>query len=77
MPIIEEDEREEKSKESSRGTSGRYGKTTKGTARIEEEFNRRVKEEGRKALWKRHPRRGMTIRIGLVYKGNDSGICKV
>jgi len=77
VPIIEKDEREEESKESSRGTSSACDKTTKGTVRIEEEFNRRVKEEGRKALWKRHPRRGTTIRIGLVYKGNDSGICRV
>jgi len=33
VPIIGENKREEKSKESSRGMSGACGKTTKGTAR--------------------------------------------
>jgi len=47
---MREDKREKESKESSRGTSGACGKTTKGTARMEEKFNRRVKEESRKAL---------------------------
>jgi len=47
------------------------------TARMEEEFNKRVKEKGRGALWKRRPRRDMIIRIGMVHKGNDSDICRV
>jgi len=46
-------------------------------ARMEEEFNRRVKKEGRRALWKRYPRKSTTIRIGIVHKGNDSNICRV
>jgi len=53
-----------------------HGQATRSTARMEEEFNKRVKEESRGALWKRRPRRGMTIRIGIVHKGNDSDICK-
>jgi len=44
------------------------------TVRIEEEFSRRVKEKDSGTLWKRHPRRGAIIRIGIVYKGNDKSI---
>ena len=47
------------------------------TARMEEKFNRRVKKEGRGVLWKRCPRRSVTIRIGIVHKGNNSDICRV
>ena len=54
-----------------------HGQATRSAARIKKEFNRRVKEEGRGALWKRYPRRSMTIRIGIVHKGNDSDICRV
>jgi len=53
------------------------GQATRSTARIEEEFNRRVKKESRGVLWKRHPKRGTTIRIGMVHKRNDSDICRV
>ena len=53
------------------------GQVTRSTARIEEKFNRRVKKEGRGALWKRRPRRSVTIRIGMVHKGNNSDICRV
>jgi len=57
--------------------SNMHGQATRSTARIEKEFNKRVKEEGRGALWKRYPRRGMIIRIGMVHKRNNSDICKV
>jgi len=64
--------------EEDRGRRGSmYDQATRSTARMEEEFNRRVKKEGRGALQKRYPRRGMTIRIGIVHKGNNSDICRV
>ena len=64
--------------EEGRGRKGSvHGQAMRSAARIEEEFNRRVKKEGRGALWKRRPRRDMIIRIGMVHKGNDSDICRV
>ena len=51
-----------------------YGQAMRSTVRIEEEFSRRVKEKDSGTLWKRHPRRGAIIRIGIVYKGNDKSI---
>ena len=70
-------ERRKKVKEGRERRGSVHGQATRSAARIEEEFNRRVKEEGRGALWKRHPRRDVTIRIGMVHKGNDSDICRV
>ena len=44
------------------------------TARkVEEELDKRAKEEGRGALWKRHPKRGATIR-NRVDNQRDSSI---
>jgi len=42
-------------------------------ARIVEELNRRAKEEGREALWKRCPRRGAIIRV-RVDDGRGSSV---
>jgi len=54
-----------------------HGQVMRSAVRMEEEFSRRVKKEGRGALRKRYPRRGMIIRIWMVYKGNDSDICSM
>ena len=56
---------------------GMHGQAMRSAARMEEEFNRRVKKESRGALWERRPRRGAIIRIGMVHKGNNSDICRV
>jgi len=34
-------------------------------ARMEEELNRKAEKEGRGALWKRHPKRGAIIGVGV------------
>ena len=67
----------EKVEESRERKGGMHGQAMRSAARMEEEFNRRVKEEGRRALWERRPRRGAIIRIRMVHKGNDSDICRV
>jgi len=41
-------------------------------ARIEEELDRRAKKEGRRALWKRRPKRDTTIRVGVDDKRDSS-----
>jgi len=67
----------EKVEEGREKKGGMHGQAMRSAARMEEEFNRRVKEEGRGTLWKRRPRRGAIIRIGMVHKRNDSDICRV
>jgi len=67
----------EKVEEGRERKGGMHSQAMRSAARMEEEFNRRVKEEGRGALWERRPRRGAIIRIGIVHKGNDSDICRV
>ena len=46
-------------------------------ARMEEELNRRVKEESRGTLWKGRPRRGAIPRIRVVHPRNDSDVHQV
>ena len=69
--------RRKKVEEGRERRSSTHGQATRSAARIEEEFNKRVKEENREALWKRCPRRGAIIRIGIVHKENNSNICRV
>ena len=54
-----------------------HGQAMRSAVRMEKEFSRRVKKEGRGALWKRYSRRGIIIRIWMVYKENDSNICSM
>jgi len=44
------------------------------TARIEEELNRRAKEESRRTLRQRDTRRSTVARIGVVYPRNNSNL---
>jgi len=57
--------------------SSAHGQAIRSAARMEEELSRRAKEESQETLWKRHPRRDATIRIGIVYRRNDSNIYRV
>ena len=62
----------------SSGRGGACGHTSKGAAKgVEEESGARPTTEGTGALWREHPRWGMPIRVGVVYKGGDSIICGV
>jgi len=57
---------------------GMYGHATKGTGkRVEEESSTCLTTKDIGALWKRHSRRDMPVRAGVVYKGSDSIICRV
>jgi len=47
-------------------------RTGRSTARREEELNRRAKKESRGALWKRHPKRGTIIRVGMNDRRDNS-----
>jgi len=40
--------------------------------RVEEELNRRAEKEGREALWKRHPKRGTIIGVGVDDRRSSS-----
>ena len=51
------------------GGDGARGQATKSIARMEEEFSRRIEEEGRGALWERRSRRGAIMGARLVYEG--------
>jgi len=54
------------------------GHATKGTAKgVEEESSTCPMMEGTGVLWRGHPRWGMPIRVGVVYKGGDRVICGV
>ena len=62
----------------SSGRDSACGHATKGAAKgVEEESSIRPTMEGTGALWRGHPRWGMPIRVGVVYKGGDSVICGV
>jgi len=39
---------------------------------VKEELSRRTKKESRRALQKRHPRRGITVGLGVVHKRGSS-----
>ena len=54
------------------------GSTAKNTARrMRKEFSGCSTKKSTRALWRRHPRRDMLIRAGIVYKRGDSDIHKV
>ena len=69
----------ERRKEVASGRRGSAcGYATKGTAkRVEEESSTHSTIEGTGALWRGHPRQGIPVRAGVVYKGGDSVICGV
>ena len=69
----------ERKKEVASGRRGSAcGHTTKGIAkRVEEESSAHSTMEGTGALWRGHPRQGIPVRAGVVYKGGDSVICGV
>ena len=59
---------------------GRKGGTPckgRSAAKMEEEFDRRVKEESRGTLWKERPRRGAIPRIRVVRPRDNSDVHRV
>ena len=68
----------ERKEVASSGRGSACGHATKGAAKgVEEESSTCPMTEGAGALWRGHPRWGMPIRVGVVYKGGDSIICGV
>jgi len=67
--------RKEEAEESrGRREDGTCGQATKRAARVEEKLSKRAKKESRRALWKRHPRKGAIIRTRVVYGGSSSSV---
>jgi len=54
------------------GRKGSVPYKGRSAARVEEELDRRAEKEGRGALWKRHPKRGAIIGVGVDDKRSGS-----
>ena len=55
-----------------------YGHATKSTEkRVEEKSGAHPMTKSAGTLWRGHSRRGMPVRVGVVYKGGDSVVCGV
>ena len=68
----------ERKEVASSGRGGTCGHATKGTAKgVEEESGACPMTEDAGALWRGRPRWGMPIRVGVVYEGGDSVVCRV
>ena len=69
----------ERRKEVASGRRGSAcGHATKGAVKtVVEESGTHSMTEGAGALWRGHPRQGIPVRAGVVYKGGDSVICGV
>ena len=66
-----------KETEENGGRKGSMPCKWRSAARMEEELNRRAKEESRGTLWKGCPRRGTIPRIRAVRPRNDSDVHQV
>jgi len=64
--------RTEEAEESRGRKSGMRGQAMKCIARMEEELDRKAKEESGRALWKEGPRRSATVGLRMVYEGGSS-----
>jgi len=65
--------RRKKVEESRGGRGNMCGQAMRSAARVKK-LSKRAKKESRRALWRRHPRRGVTIRTRIVYRGSSSFI---
>jgi len=60
------------------GKGGACGHTTKSVAkRVEEKSGACPMTKSTETLWRGHSRRGIPVRVGVVYKEGDSVICGV
>jgi len=66
-----------KVEEGKRGGGGTCDQATRSTARMEEEFGRRIEKESKGTLWQRSTRESMPTRVRVVYGESNSNICAV
>jgi len=66
-----------KVEEGRRGGGGTRGLAMRSTARIEEEFGRRIEKESRGTSWQRSARESTPTGVRMVHGGSNSDVCAV